>query len=93
MIPTVVKRKGRKEKFDERKVYASVYSVCMSKYMNALKCENLANKITKIVSRWLKNKQEISSTEIRKKIRLELRKQGRDLVYHYDKNIPDLSRL
>ena len=89
----VVKRRGRKENFDERKIYASIYSACMSRYLNEPKCESIAAGITNVIKRWLNNKNVITSNQIRKKVRTELGKKGRDLVYHYDANIPDLSRL
>lgn len=89
----VVKRRGRKEYFDERKVYASVYSACMSRYLNEIKCEKLADTVTKSVKSWLKTKKTISSKSIRKKVELELRKRDKDVVFHYDQHIPNLLRL
>ncbi len=89
----ILKRKWRKENFDERKVYASIYSACMSAYFNELKCEKIATKLTKILKVWLKNKKIVSSNSIRKNIMTELGKIDNTLKFHYDKYLPNLLEL
>ncbi len=92
-LVVVIKRRGHKESFDERKVYASVYSACMSRYLNEIKCERLATGVTKNIKNWLKTTKTMGSGKIREKVRSELLKKNKDVAYHYDQHIPDLSRL
>jgi transcriptional regulator NrdR family protein len=63
-MAVVVKRRGKKEVFDERKVYASVYSACMECELGEKKCEETAKKIVDEVKKFLKGKKEVNSTEI-----------------------------
>ena len=42
----IIKRKGHKERFDERKVFASVYAACMSGHMDRKKCEEVFGRLT-----------------------------------------------
>ena len=47
------------------------------------------NKIRKLV----KNKKEISSIEIRKKVESELKKKDDELAFFYEQHLPNLKRL
>jgi len=89
----VVKRKGHTEEFDEKKVYGSVYAACASAHYNEMQCERIAGEATKKVKKLLKNKKEISSTEIRKKIESELKKKDEELAFFYEQHLPNLKRL
>lgn len=77
--------------FDERKVYASIYFACMSAYYSEIKCEKIAEKVTKNLKKWLKNKRIVSSSEIRRKVMKELK--DAKIAFHYDKHLPNLSKL
>lgn len=92
-MQTVVKRRGHKEKFDEKKVYGSVYAACASAYYGELQCEKVADVITKKVRKFLKNKKEVKSAEIRRKIESELKKKDRELAFFYSQHVPNLRRL
>ena len=89
----VVKRKGHTEEFDEKKVYGSVYAACASAHYGEMQCERIAGEATKKVKKLLKNKKEISSTEIRKKIESELKKKDGELAFFYEQHLPNLKRL
>lgn len=89
----VVKRRGHKEEFDERKVYGSVYAACSSAHYTESECEKTAGEITEKVKRLLKNKKEILSTEIRKKVESELKKENEELAFFYEQHLPNLKRL
>ena len=80
----VVKRKGHTEDFDEKKVYGSVYAACASAHYDEMQCEKTAGEATKEVKKLLKNKKEILSTEIRKKIKSELKKKDEELAFFYE---------
>lgn len=60
----IVKRRGKKEHFDEKKIYGSVYSACMECEMGEKKCEEVAQSIVGEVKAFLKGKTEVNSTEI-----------------------------
>ena len=92
-MPVVVKRKGHKERFDERKVYGSVYAACASAHYDEIKCEKIAEEISKKIKKSIKNKKEIQSIGIRKKIEKELKKKDEELAFFYEQHLPNLKRL
>ncbi len=89
----VVKRKDHTEEFDEKKVYGSVYAACASAHYNEMQCEGIAEEITKNIKKFVKNKKEIPSTEIRKKIESELKKKDEELAFFYEQHLPNLKKL
>ena len=60
----VIKRRGKKQTFDEKKIYGSVYSACMECEMGEKKCEAVAEEIVGDVKKFLKGKTKVNSTEI-----------------------------
>ncbi len=60
----VVKRRGKREKFDERKVYASIYSACIDCDLGEKDSEKIAEKLVLGLKKSMKGKHEINSTEI-----------------------------
>ena len=62
----IVKRKGHSEKYDQRKLYASVYASCLSVRVHAGEAELLADRVCKDVEKWLNKKSEVTSHDIRK---------------------------
>ncbi len=92
-MPIIVKRRGHKENFDERKVYGSVYAACASAHYNEMQCEKIADGVTKRVKMFVKNKKEIQSTEIRRRIEAELKKRDEELAFFYEQHLPNLKRL
>ena len=89
----VVKRKGHREKFDEKKVYGSVYAACASADYSERKCETIAKKITNIIKRFVEHKKKVKSGDIRKRIIIELKKTDEELAFYYEQHLPDLKRL
>ena len=67
-MATIVKRHGHRERFDERKVYGSVYAACASAHYRERQCENLAADVSKKIKTFLRGKATISSNVLRKKI-------------------------
>jgi|TARA_B100001971_G_C18234494_1_gene566216 transcriptional regulator NrdR family protein len=92
-MQVIVKRRGHKEKFDERKVYGSVYSACASSHLHEKKCEKMAEELCKKIKSFIKNKKTIYSSELRKKIEAELKKKDKELAFFYDMHLPDLKKL
>ena len=92
-MPIIVKRKGHKELFDEKKVYGSVYAACASAHYNEIQCEKISEEVTKKINGFVKNRKEIKSAEIRKKIELELKKKDGELAFFYEQHLPNLKKL
>lgn len=61
----IVKRSGKSENFDERKLYASIYAACLGVREPVGAAELLAEQVCKEVIAWLKPKSEVSSNDIR----------------------------
>lgn len=64
----IVKRAGHTEKYDERKVYASVYAACLAVREPAPTAEISAEKICQQVAAWLDNKHEVTSADIKREV-------------------------
>ncbi len=80
----IVKRKGRVEKFDERKVYASCYAACLSCHMKKEECEKTANSVAKAVKSWVSKKPVTKSDEIFRLVITQLKKKNRDAAFMYE---------
>lgn len=62
----VVKRNGRSEKYDERKLYASIYASCLSVHESAANAELIAERVCRDMNDWISNKTEVTANDIRK---------------------------
>ena len=80
----VVKRKGHKEKFDERKVYASCYAACMACRIHEKGCETIAHKVTTTLKKWLGGKKAVDSKQILQRVHQELKKVHKEAAYMYN---------
>lgn len=61
----VVKRKGHKEEFDERKIYASIYTACLSVRTPQGEAELVAEKVVDQVKQQIHDKPSVEGHEIR----------------------------
>lgn len=77
----IVKRKGEKEHYDERKVYASCYAAALNCEYREKKAERLASEIAKKVTSWIKKKKIVHSSEIREKVILLIKEKDVVLMY------------
>ena len=80
----IVKRKGHKEKYDERKVYASVYAACLVLRMQDEQAELIANMVSHEVTQEYKKVHEVDAHKIHEFVVKELRKYNKDVSYIYD---------
>lgn len=64
----VVKRQGHKEKYDQKKVYASVYAAVLNCHYSEKPAEKIAAQVTKKVNTWIRKKSSITSSNIRDQI-------------------------
>lgn len=80
----IVKRKGHSEEFDEKKVYASVYSAARANGLTEKDSEKLADKTAKEIKKWVDRKKSIDSKEIFKTVVRLLKKQNREAAFLYE---------
>ena len=62
----LVKREGHLEPYDQRKLYASVYSACLSVREPVGSAELIANQVVEDVNHWLGHKHEVTSNDLRR---------------------------
>jgi transcriptional regulator NrdR family protein len=79
----IVKRKGHKEEFDTKKLYASIFSACMSLRIYETEAELLAQTVLNEVIASLVNKESIDSKELSKLVAQSLEKYNPDVSYMY----------
>ncbi|MEX0617170.1 MAG: ATP cone domain-containing protein [Candidatus Woykebacteria bacterium] len=79
----IVKRKGHKQEYDDRKVYASVYAACLNVHMKDQEAEGIADKVSKDINQWLKDKSEVDYREIFEQVTKSLSKYNGDASFMY----------
>lgn len=79
----IVKRKGHKESFDERKVYASVYSACLAVRIQDEEAELMANLVSREVKKWFEERGEVSSKDISEQVEKELKHLNKTVAFMY----------
>ena len=79
----IVKRAGHKEKFDERKLYASVFAACLSSHVKKEEAEAIANLVAREIKKWIGKKKEVDSNDIFKKVAEELAHLNKDASFMY----------
>jgi len=83
-IPHIVKRHGHREEFDEKKLYASIYTSCLVARTGTRRAEITANQVLVELSGWLKNKETlITSNDIRRQASKLLNQHNPDAAYTY----------
>lgn len=68
----IIKRKGHKEAYDERRLYASIYAASLAAHLDKESAEVLANLVCREINKWLEDKKEVGSNEIFQKVGEEL---------------------
>ncbi|MBX4212491.1 hypothetical protein KW787_03505 [Candidatus Pacearchaeota archaeon] len=85
----VIKRKGKSERYQESKVYASCYAAAINCHYGDKKAESIASKTSKQITKWIKKqKAPITSSDIKKKVIETLK--DKDVVLMYKHHL-DLS--
>ena len=74
MLSLVIKRNDNDEKFNEKKLYASVYTSLIACHTTEKEAELISEEVTKLIRRWVANKSHVSSHDLR----LETAKHLRD---------------
>lgn len=79
----IIKRRGHKQEFDERKVYASIFAACLSTHIAKEEAENIANSVSRKVKEWLNEKEGVTSDQIFKQVSEELMSLQKDVAFMY----------
>ena len=81
----IIKRRGHKETYDERKVYASVYAASLNAHLDKISAEKIAEKVSRGVTSWLGSEQSaVTSENIFKKVIELLKSENRDVSFMYE---------
>lgn len=80
----IVKRKGHKENFESRKIYASVYSACRNVGLHEEEAELVADKVSGQVQAELGQKEEIRAHQIMTTTTHFLREINPDAAFMYE---------
>ncbi len=79
----IVKRRGHKEIFDERKVYASVFAACLSAHINKEEAASVADLVVREVKKWVEDKEEVTSDAIFRTTAEQLKHLSEDASFMY----------
>lgn len=79
----IVKRAGHLETYDERKLYASVYSACLAVREHPGSAELIAEEVVSEFGKWLEQKHEVTSNDIRRKAAEHLKAINPDAAHIY----------
>ena len=80
----MIKRDGRKEKFNEGKIVKSAYDACLSSGMNVKDSIKISQKVLKEVKRAIGNKRGMKSNVIFHKVRGVLAKHSKECAFMYE---------
>lgn len=79
----IVKRAGHSEPYDLRKLYASIYSACLSVREHPATAELIAAQVVKDFETWLEHKHEVTSNDIRRVAATHLKVINPDAAHMY----------
>ncbi len=79
----IVKRHGKQEPFDERKVYGSVYAACHVVRVRERDCERIAHAVSRRVKAFMLSERSVPAAGIAKIVEKELRKYNEHAAFMY----------
>jgi transcriptional regulator NrdR family protein len=82
-VKHIVKRRGHKEAFDEKKIYASCYAACLSAHLNHLQAEKICATVTRDIAKWIRKKKEVTSHQIFLETAKSIKKHHREAAFMY----------
>ena len=85
----IVKRAGHTEPYDERKLYAAIYSACLAVRETQATSEMIADKVCSELNDWLNKKHEVTSHDIRVHAAQHLQSYNEDAawIFKHHRNI------
>lgn len=79
----IVKRRGHKQQFDERKLSASIYAACLSADVGKEQAATTADLVVKKVKIWIDDKKEVTSDAVFKVTAEELNHLNKEAAFMY----------
>ncbi len=79
----IVKRAGHTEEYDNRKLYASIYAAALAVREPAGSAELIAQEVVREVEKWLKNRHEVTSNDLRAQAAKHLHVINPDAAFQY----------
>ena len=79
----IVKRRGNKQAYDEKKVYGTCYAACRDAQLDHAHSERLCEKVTKHMNAWAKKKKSVKSDQIFAKMIILLKKHNHAAAFMY----------
>jgi len=76
-------RTGKCEKYDERKVYGSVYAACYVCHMKHASCAKIANEVSKHVTKFIRKHKKVHTKHITKHAIKHLKKHSKKAAFMY----------
>ena len=83
-ILQIVKRKGRTELYDEKKVYGSCFFACRNAHLSEQEAERICSKVSASATKWVRKKKVVSSNDIFGFLIHELKKHNEDASFLYE---------
>lgn len=80
----IVKRKGHEERFDERKLYASIFAACMTIRMTDEEAETISTMVTDDIKKIISTKKEVTAHMLHSEAAKSLKKYHPEAAYMYD---------
>ena len=84
MAQHIIKRRGHKEPYDEKKIYASIYAASLNAHLVKVEAEKIAEKVSKAITAWIANKEVIGSGDIFKTAIELLKKENTDVAFMFE---------
>ena len=83
-IMYVIKKTGRKEKFDEKKIYKSAYNACLSTEMDVKTAKKISQDILNEIKKSTKGNAEIKSDVIFNQVKRTLARHNKECAFMYE---------
>lgn len=83
----IIKRKGHAEYFDERKLYASIYSAALNCHKSEEESENLADDVSTKIKQWLNYNPTTKSHKLKTQVIKELNQIDKDIAMMYESHL------
>ncbi len=84
MVKSIVKRKGHEESFDEKKLYASIYSATLNCHHGEERAEEVAQVVLNNIQLWIKDHPTVTSHILKLRAIRELKHIDRDIAMMYE---------
>ena len=79
----IVKRAGHNEPYDGRKLYASIFAACLAVKEPIATAELVAQEVQSQTEKWLEQKHEVTSNDIRREAAKHLQVINPNAAYQY----------